>query len=199
MRTDNDQLKGKIIEVKPKKVVMCLEDDTTIDCEHTDQCLRLVIQKFTKSCMTSKLPQQQFKKQWADQRRKAGKRNRLNKKKAQEYQRKHKVSYCDKFWRKLSGDEAETDATLAFKPNNRKTVFLVEKQRKAPIIPKGYRDIQFISDSGVRAKWYQAILEEHAKSEANGTFEWVPDEKPTELKRNGAPILRHVWVFKIER
>ena len=196
---DDDQLKGKIIEVKPKKVVVYLEDDTKIDCEHTDQCLRLDILKSTKSFMTSKLPQQQFKKQWAEQQRKAGKCNRLSKKKAQKYWRKHKVSYCDKFWRKMSGDEAETDATLAFNPNNRKAVFLVEKQKEEPSIPKGYKDIQFISDSGVRAKWYQAILEEHAKSESNGTFEWIPDEKLTELKRKGVPILRHVWVFKIKR
>ena len=99
----------------------------------------------------------------------------------------------------MSGDEAETDAMLAFNPNNRKAVFLVEKQKEEPRIPKGYKNIQFISDSGVRAKWYQAILEEHAKSEANGTFEWIPDEKQTELKRQGVPIPRHVWVFKIKR
>ena len=70
----------------------------------------------------------------------------------------------------MSGDEAETDATLAFNPNNKKAVFLVEEQKEEPSIPKGYKDIQFtcISASGVRAKWYQDILLENAKSEANG-------------------------------
>ena len=37
MSMDSDHLKGRIIEVKPKKVVVYLEDvdDTKIDCEHT--------------------------------------------------------------------------------------------------------------------------------------------------------------------
>ena len=152
MSMDSDQLKGKIIEVKPKKVVVYLENDTKIDREHTDQCLKLDIQRSTKSFMTSKLPRQQFKKQWAEQQRKAGKCNRTSQKKAQKCWRKHKVSYCDKFWRKMSEDETETDATLAFNPNSKNAVFLVKKQKEEPRIPKGYKDIQYINDYGVTAK-----------------------------------------------
>ena len=40
MSIDNDQLKGKIIDVKPNKVMVYLEDDTKIDCEHIDQCIQ---------------------------------------------------------------------------------------------------------------------------------------------------------------
>ena len=60
----------------------------------------------------------------------------MSQKKTQKYWRKHKVSYCDKFWRKMSGDETETDATLAFNPNNRKAVFLVEK-KESQVYRKG--------------------------------------------------------------
>lgn len=69
-----------------------------------------------------------------------------------------------------------------------------------PYVPKGYKDIQYITDEGVKHLWYKALLEEHQKkSEANGTFEWIPDSEYEKLKKSGMPILRHVWVFKLKR
>ena len=40
---------------------------------------------------------------------------------------------------------------------------------------------------------------EHAKSEANGTFQWIPDDQLEGLRKRGISILRHVWVFKMKR
>ena len=61
------------------------------------------------------------------------------------------------------------------------------------MVPKGFHDIQYISDQGVKEKWYEAIRTEHQKSEDNCTFEWISDEELEKLRKAKIPILRHVW------
>ena len=68
-----------------------------------------------------------------------------------------------------------------------------------PYVPKGFHEISKIEDATVQEAWLKAAAEEHAKSEANGCFEWISDEKVAELRAAGVPILRHTWVFKLKR
>ena len=46
-----------------------------------------------------------------------------------------------------------------------------------PYVPKGFHEIYKIEDTTVQEEWLKAAAEEHAKSEANGCFEWISDEK----------------------
>ena len=147
------------------------------------------LEESSRNFMTTRLPFQQFKNELS---KKYGK---LTGKKVKKRWRKHQVKFCDKFWQKLSGDSQESEASIAFDANTRKAVFIVDNKEEEPEIPKGFKDIQFISNAGVREKWYQAVLDEHNKSEANGTFQWIPDG----LRKEGVAILRHVWVFKMKR
>ena len=68
-----------------------------------------------------------------------------------------------------------------------------------PYVPKGFHEISKIEDTTIQEAWLKAAAEEHAKSEANGCFEWISDEKVAELRAAGVPILRHTWVFKLKR
>ena len=68
-----------------------------------------------------------------------------------------------------------------------------------PESPKDVHDIQYISDQGVKEKWYEAVRAEYQKSEDNCTFEWISDKKLEELRNAKISILRHVWVFKRKR
>ena len=92
-----------------------------------------------------------------------------------------------------------SEGMFVFEAETRKAKLVIQKTGGEPIVPKGFEDIQYISDEGVKAKWYQAVLDEHDKSEANGTFEWIPDETLDRLRKQGVPTLRHVWVFKLKR
>ena len=65
-----------------------------------------------------------------------------------------------------------------------------------PYVPKGFHEISKIEDATVQEAWLKAAAEEHAKSEANGCFEWM---RAAELRAAGVPILRHTWVFKLKR
>ena len=109
------------------------------------------------------------------------------------------MEFCDKCWHKLSGGSEESEANIASDAKTRKAVFMVVNTEDAPEIPKGSKEIQFISDACVRTKWYHAVLDEHNKSEANGTFQWIPDAQLETLHKRGITILRHVWVFKLKR
>ena len=194
VQLDSGNLCGKVIQIKPKKIVVYFEDKTKKDYEHTNSTVKLDLEKTSRSFMTSRLPFQKFKK---DLLKRYGK---LKTKKVKKCWRKNRDKYCDRFWKKMSGGASgETEASIAFSVKTRKAVFLVKSDGGEPEIPKGFKDIQFINDAGVREKWYQAVLDEHHKSEANGTFEWIPDDEIDRLRKNGVPILRHVWVFKMKR
>jgi hypothetical protein len=89
---------------------------------------------------------------------------------------------------------------VAFREDTGKAVMTVDNGiNEVPVVPKGFHDIQYISDQGVKEKWYEAVRKEHQKSEDNCTFEWISDEKLEELRKAKIPILRHVWVFKLKR
>ena len=193
VRLDLPSLTGKVIEIKPKKIVVYFDDKTKADYEHTDSTVKLDLEKTSRSFMTSKIPFQKFR---SDLIKKYGK---VTNKKVKKCWRKHRAEYCDRFWHTMSGGSEESEASIAFDAKSRKAVFMVVNKEEEPVIPKGFKDIQFISDAGVRAKWYQAVLDEHAKSEANGTFQWIPDDQLEGLRKRGISILRHVWVFKMKR
>ena len=193
VQLDLPSLTGRVIEIKPKKIVVYFDDKTKADYEHTDSTVKLDLEKTSRSFMTSKIPFQKFR---SDLIKKYGK---VTSKKVKKCWRKHRAEYCDRFWHTLSGGSEESEASIAFDAKSRKAVFMVVNKEEEPVIPKGFKDIQFISDAGVRAKWYQAVLDEHAKSEANGTFQWIPDDQLDGLRKRGISILRHVWVFKMKR
>ena len=99
-----------------------------------------------------------------------------------------------------SKNKDEIECSVAFREDTGKAVMTVDNGiNEVPVVPKGFHDIQYISDQGVKEKWYEAVRKEHQKSEDNCTFEWISDEKLEELRKAKIPILRHVWVFKLKR
>ena len=74
----------------------------------------------------------------------------------------------------MPGSSEESEANIAFDAKTRNAVFTVVNKEEEPELPKEFKEIRFISDTGVRAKWYQTVLNGHSKIEANGTFRWVP-------------------------
>ena len=98
-----------------------------------------------------------------------------------------------------SQNKDEIECSVAFREDTGQAVLTVDNGTEEPVVPKGYHDIQYINDKGVREKWYEAVRAEHQKSEDNCTFEWMSDKKLEELRKAKIPILRHVWVFKLKR
>jgi hypothetical protein len=98
-----------------------------------------------------------------------------------------------------SENKDDIECSVAFREDTGKAVLTVDNGTAEPIVPKGYHDIQYINDQGVREKWYEAVRAEHQKLEDKCTFEWMSDKKSEELRKAKIPILRHVWVFKLKR
>ena len=66
---------------------------------------------------------------------------------------------------------------MAFREDTGKAVLIVYNGTEEPVVPKGFHDIQYISDQGVKEKWYEAVRTEHQTSEDNCAFEWISDEE----------------------
>ena len=99
-----------------------------------------------------------------------------------------------------SKNKDEIECFVAFRDDTGNAALTVDNGiEKAPEVPKGFHDIQYISDPGINEKWYEAVRKEHQKSEDNCTFEWISCERLEGLRKAQIPILRHVWVFKLKR
>jgi hypothetical protein len=99
-----------------------------------------------------------------------------------------------------SKNKDEIECSVVFREDAGNTVLTVDNGiEQVPVVPKGFYDIQYISDQGVREKWYKSVRNEHQKSEDNCNFEWISDKRLEELRKAKIPILRHVWVFKLKR
>ena len=85
-----------------------------------------------------------------------------------------------------SKNKDEIECSVVFRKDTGKAVLTVDNGiEKAPEVPKGFHDLQYISDQGVNEKWYEAVRKEHQKSEDNCTFEWISDDRLEELLKKG--------------
>jgi hypothetical protein len=57
-----------------------------------------------------------------------------------------------------SKNKDEIECSVVFREDTGKAVLTVDNGiEKVPVVPKGFHDIQYISDQGVREKWYEAV------------------------------------------
>ena len=218
VQSDANSMEGRVVQVKPNKLTIFYEEDGMKSVHsHTDGNIKMSLNKPGRSLRThnedrsmigDQIAYGAFKDDWIE---KYGSDKKQLRKMSKRWLRKKEL-LTDTFWEDVTlgsdcsngrdsqdGTSCEMEGMLAFDVKTRKAILMVDNSKGEPSVPKGYKDIQFIDDAGVRAEWYQAVIDEHNKSEANGTFEWIPDEKLEQLRKQGIPILRHVWVFKLKR
>ena len=219
VQSDANSMEGRIVQVKPNKLTVFYDEDGMKSVHsHADRNIKMSLNKPGRSLRTHNERQNMigdqiaygaFKENWIEQH---GCDKKQLRKMNKRWLRKRQL-LTDIFWEDITSgsdcsdeqDGSQDDAShdmegmLAFDVKTRKAILMVDNNKGEPSVPKGYKNIQFIDDAGVRAEWYQAVLDEHNKSEANGTFEWIPDAKMEQLRKQGIPILRHVWVFKLKR
>jgi hypothetical protein len=183
---------GEVTDVTIKKITVYFEEEAVQSNHyHSDREVtpRIEVIDRAKSyaakanVLTKELPYVEFKNQWL---KRHGKSTNYKKKLRKCWSAK-RTNFSNKFWKNVSGyepdttdakstntdKESELNGMLVFRENTGKAMLVMENTDGEPYVPKGYKDIQYITDKGVREKWYQAVLEEHEKSEANGTFEWI--------------------------
>jgi hypothetical protein len=70
--------------------------------------------------------------------------------------------------------------------------------------PEPEREVKTMNDLKYLSKrekdlWMEAVRAEHQKAADKGSFKWISEKEQAELKSQGVPILRHVWVLKLKR